>query len=115
MPLASAPALPPAGQAPAPAGYPAQRGEHDAALCRSRHRRTLATTGPQPARPIRSAAEDLTQALPTRQNGFSLLPAGALLGEQSNTYEVLKGEVDQPDERHNYLAQAWPGQPEPTR
>lgn len=76
---------------------------------------TLSTTGPQPARPITSAAEDLTQTLSTRQNGFSLLPAGALLGDQQNTCVVLKGEVDQPDERHNYLAQSWNGQPEPTR
>jgi serine/threonine protein phosphatase PrpC len=114
MPPVSASALPPAGQAPAPAGYPANAAS-TTPLYAAAGTATLSTTGPQPARPIRSAAEDVTQTLPTRQNGFSLLPAGALLGEQSNTYEVLKGEVDQPDERHNYLALAWPGQPEPTR
>lgn len=68
----------------------------------------LSSTSPQPVRPIVSAAEDKTQALPVLQNGFTLLPAGAVLGSGQNLYVVLDGKVDEPDVRHVYTAEAWP-------
>lgn len=70
----------------------------------------LSSPSPQPARPIVSAAEDKTQALPVMQNGFTLLPAGAVLGGGQNPYVVLDGKVDQPDVRHIYTAEGWPSQ-----
>ncbi len=70
--------------------------------------RTLAAAGPQPARPVVSAAEDKTQALSTPHNGFTPLPAGALLGSGTSQFAVLDGRVEQPDVRHVYTAEKWP-------
>lgn len=99
----------PASYVPPPAAPPAAGyAVSTAPLQAAPNTRALSSTSPQPARPIVSAAEDKTQALPVLQNGFTLLPAGAVLGSGQNLYVVLDGNVDQPEVRHIYTAEAWP-------
>jgi len=107
-----APLAPPAPAQPAPhtppaAGYTANPAS-TLPLQATPGTQTLTASGPLPARPVVNSVEDKTQALSTPHNGFTLLPAGALLGSGSSQYMVVNGQVEQPDVRHVYTAETWP-------
>jgi protein phosphatase len=56
----------------------------------------------KPKTPITSATKDKTQLLSAGPVGFSLLPVGAMVGAERQTYIVLEGQVDRPNSRHSY-------------
>lgn len=106
VPAQSAPYVPPSATS-LPVGYAASTTPLQAAP----NTQALFSSNPQPVRPIVSATEDKTQALPVLQNGFTPLPAGAVLGNGQNQYVVTDYRVEQSDDvRHAYTAEAWPPQ-----
>lgn len=98
--------------ATAPPAYPAGAPGTTPLAAAAPGTQTLVAAEPQPALPIIGAAEDITQALSTLQDGFSLLPPGALLGSNQAQYVVQTGQAEQPDVRHIYKAERWPVQAE---
>lgn len=100
-PAPSAPVVTP--PRPAPLGQPVQTTPLQPAAAP-----TTQALGLQPRQPIKSAAEDLTQTLPSIQTGFSVLPPGALLEQiPQMRYVVVTGQVEQQDVRHVYRAEQW--------
>lgn len=67
--------------------------------------RALVQETPRPKAPITSVTKDKTQLLNAAQADFSLLPVGAMLGDERQAYIVLEGQVDLPGTRHSYRAE----------